>query len=816
MIKLESVCIEGVRGIARKLELDFQGKSFAIVGPNGSGKSAVIDAVEFALTGRISSLEGTGTGGLSVRQHGPHVDKADLPEATAVRLDVNIPSLNKSAIITRTLDSPSNPTFEPDDVDVKTALAEVADHPEIVLSRRDIVSFILVEAGKRSAAIQALLKLDRIEATRAVLNATKNRLQADCDSASGQASTARDALRRHLNIEELDLDELLARVNRRRKELDLSEIPELTAETDVNEGLTETAKRPGFNKESALRDLGALTEAAQEFSNLGETEAERISVSIARLETDPDLLSALQRRSFVEKGLEFVEGPECPLCDTNWDDEDALRTHLQDKLAKSEQARRLQESILADGTAISGESIRIAGLIGPVHEVASSKGENEFARTLADWKADLDSLRSKLLTIDGLIGLKDRLSGGWIREPDALIPNLEALAEGVTATPDQSATFAAQTFLATAQIRLDDYRKEVRKEKAAEKAAAAAKSIYETYCRVAEEALNKLYEEVEEDFSAYYRELNGDDEPKFTAKFTPSEGKLGLDVDFYERGLVPPSAYHSEGHQDGMGVCLYLALMKCLFGDDFGLALLDDVVMSVDASHRYNFCNLLKKHFPDTQFIVTTHDQVWAAQMKAAGLVTAKTSMTFHSWSIDTGPVVQSDEEIWTRIDKDLERSDVASAALALRRHLEYVSRHLADQLLARPPFRADNNHQLGELMPAVLNRMDRLLGKASKSAQSWGKLEERDAIKERREAFSASKSSTGTEQWAVNPAVHYNEWANFGKEDFKPVVAAFRELLDHFRCPSCDSWVYVTPRGGQGESLRCSCDGISLNLKSQ
>ena len=63
----------------------------------------------------------------------------------------------------------------------------------------------------------------------------------------------------------------------------------------------------------------------------------------------------------------------------------------------------------------------------------------------------------------------------------------------------------------------------------------------------------------------------------------PSEGKLDLEVNFYERGLFPPAAYHSEGHQDGMGVCLYLALMKRLFSERFTFALLDDVVMSVDA-----------------------------------------------------------------------------------------------------------------------------------------------------------------------------------------------------------------------------------------
>ena len=47
-----------------------------------------------------------------------------------------------------------------------------------------------------------------------------------------------------------------------------------------------------------------------------------------------------------------------------------------------------------------------------------------------------------------------------------------------------------------------------------------------------------------------------------------------------------------------MGVCLYLALMKRLFGNRFTFALLDDVVMSVDAGHRYQFCKLLKTIFP--------------------------------------------------------------------------------------------------------------------------------------------------------------------------------------------------------------------------
>ena len=814
MIKLESVHIECARGIAQKLELDFQRKPFAISGPNGSGKSAVIDAVEFALTGQIGRLGGIGTKGLSVTDHGPHVDNTKSPDAAFVSLRVHILDLNKSATITRKFESPTKCTIEPQEDDVKAALDEVAAHPEITLSRRDIIRFILVEPSKRSVEIQALLKIDEIGETRSTLNTAQNRLQTALRSASSQVKADSDALRLHAQIETLSANQLLAAVNKRRRVLNLFEISELTAETALDEGLADTAKASSLNKESVLQELKTLSETAETFTGLCATEAAQITTDIGKLDADPTLLAALQRRSLIEEGLELVEGPECPLCDMAWVNEEALRTHLQAKLARSEEARQIQESLERNGAVISDELIRIAALIGPVQMVAASEGQTIFAGELANWKADLDMQRPKLATVDGLSGLKDRLATAWVREPGTLSASLKALTEYVKAKPDQSVALAAQTFLTKAQMRLEDYRGAIRKEKAAGAAAVAAKAAYDTYCSVAERALSRLYKEVQEDFSTYYRELNGDDESKFTAKFTPSESKLDLEVDFYDRGLFPPGAYHSEGHQDGMGVCLYLALMKRLFGNRFSLALLDDVVMSVDSGHRYAFCKLLKKHFPHTQFIITTHDRLWAAQMKSAGLVTSKTSVVFHSWTIDTGPLVESNDEIWVEIDQALARGKVEVAAAALRHHLEYVSRHLADQLGASPAFRADGDYELGELMPSVLARMDQLLGKAADCAQSWSKSEVRSAIVERRKGLAGSKGVTAVEQWAINKAVHYNEWANFAKKDFEPVVAAFRDLLDRFRCTTCGSWLYVTPRRGPSESLRCSCDTIAINLK--
>jgi recombinational DNA repair ATPase RecF len=814
MIQLESAHIEEVRGI-RRLEIDFRKATFAISGPNGSGKSGVIDAIEFGLTGQIGRLTGRGTKGLSLSEHGPHVDKTKFPDAAFVELKVFLPALGKSATITRKVSSPKKPMIVPADEDVKAALAELADHPEITLSRREILRFILVEPSKRSEEIQTLLKLDDIGQTRAALNTAQNKLQTAFTTASALVKSSRDALQLHLQIPTLLAADVLEAANKRRKLLGLPEIAELTADTKLDTELSTGNKASEFNKKSALADLKALSDAAKGFPDFAKTEAAAILAHLAKLESDPALLAALQRRSFVEKGLELVDGPECPLCDRPWEDEQHLRDHLKAKLAKSEEARKLQQSLLNNGTSIAKETIRVTGLLGPVQKSAETLGESALAKLLASWKANLENLKTSLATVDGITSLKDRLRAGWLETPASFAKGLKALTDKVEAKPDQTATLDAQTFLTTAQTRLSDYREAMRKNKAAELAAKSIKTAYEVYCAVLEEELNTLYEEVQEDFSTYYRAINGDDESKFTAKLTPSEGKLDFDVNFYERGLFPPGAYHSEGHQDGMGVCLYLALMKRLFGKRFTFALLDDVVMSVDTGHRYEFCKLLKTHFSETQFVITTHDRLWAEQMRSAGLVTAKTSLAFHSWTIDTGPLVESSKEIWDEIAAALGRGKVEVAAAALRHHLEYVSRLLADQIGATPPFRADGNYELGELLPPVLSRMKDLLGKAAAAAQSWGNDAEKQAAGKRKDALSAAAGASNVEQWAVNKAVHYNEWANFGKRDFQPVVEAFKALLACFRCDTCESWIHVTPRGNS-ESLRCGCNATNLNLKAK
>jgi DNA repair exonuclease SbcCD ATPase subunit len=190
MIRIEKIKIVKFRGII-DLELNPGGENFAACGPNGTGKSGIIDAIEFALTGNLSRLSGRGTKELSVKQHGPHVDYLQNPEKAWVRLEVSIPSLgNKKASITRAVAANTRPVIEPADDDVLSAFANVQLHPEFVLSRRELIRYIIAEPGDRAEEVQALLRLGEVEKLRAVLLRISNTCAKQLDPTDRAARNA--------------------------------------------------------------------------------------------------------------------------------------------------------------------------------------------------------------------------------------------------------------------------------------------------------------------------------------------------------------------------------------------------------------------------------------------------------------------------------------------------------------------------------------------------------------------------------------------------------------------------------------------------
>ena len=379
------------------------------------------------------------------------------------------------------------------------------------------------------------------------------------------------------------------------------------------------------------------------------------------------------------------------------------------------------------------------------------------------------------------------------------------------ALPDLSKEEAAKEFLIVAQEKYDRCREAQRALEMAVRRAGLAVNVFEHYGIVSTAVLEGIYDKVQQDFTEYYSFINRDDEEKFEGKLTPSVGKLAFDVDFYGRGKFPPGAYHSEGHQDSMGLCLYLALMKHMLGDGFTLSVLDDVLMSVDAGHRREVCTLLKQKFPKTQFILTTHDPVWLKFMETEKLIQG--SISFGGWTVNSGPQVWKEDDVWKQIDDKLAKVDVPGAAATLRRYLELVSTILADNLRARVEFHGNGQYNLGDLRPGVLTAWKAQLQEAPGLRCLLGKEVK---IAEASQTDAKQKvAATKSEEWMINKAVHFNAWAALQPKEFAAVAAAFQALLKSMQCtnPKCGEFVCVSPMMGDREALRCGCGTTNINL---
>ncbi|MGY3473604.1 AAA family ATPase [Bradyrhizobium ottawaense] len=813
MIRIETIHIKEFRGI-RDLTLEFKGQNFAACGPNGTGKSGIVDAIEFALTGNISRLAGAGTGGLSVKAHGPHVDSRNKPEAASVTIDVTLPGLgNKKAKIRRSIKSASAPEITPADKDVIAAFESVNLHPEFVLSRRELIRYVLSEPGQRAKEVQSLLRLDDVEKLRAVLQKIANNAAKELAGLERAEKDAVTNLLAALDTAQLTRKSVLDAVNPHRALLGLAPLPELDANTSLKDGLTATTTSgPGrVPKTQAAADLATLREAllalkADAFKQACST----ADTNAAELGKDGVSLTGLSREALLKSALDLYDGTACPVCDTPFEP-DVFKGHLAARLAHLDDVSKRRAALEAElkpildrlhaaGTALN-IMIDYSGLLSPRID----------ASELAKFRT---VLRGRYEQLQKLLPLEDtRAVLAAVHIVQDLEPTMTALDAAIAAIPEPTRQDAARDFLVLAQERLEHYRTARLKLAAGNLRAERATKVSSTYGKVTTAALERIYKEVEAAFASYYRKINEDDESTFTAKLMPSIGKLGFDVDFYGRGHFPPGAYHSEGHQDGMGLCLYLALMNHLLGTNFTFAVLDDVLMSVDAGHRRQVCALLKDRFPNTQFIFTTHDEIWLRHMKSEGLIKSRNFAHFRTWTVDCGPTEWDDRDVWAELEVYTAKNDVRAAGALLRHYLEHFAKEACDRLRASVEFRGDAQFMLGDLLPRATSTLGDLLKKAKVAAHSWNQKDVVERITAIETAFGEAKTKTDYENWQINTAVHFNEWADLKNQDFAPVVEAFRTFTGAFACETCNEMLFVVPERGKKEALRCGCGAFNFNL---
>ena len=672
-MKLLEVEISNVRGIVHEV-LFLEGKNLVIWGPNGSGKSAVVDAIDFLLTGRVSRLSGKGTGQLSLSKHGPHIDRT--PAEAVVRAKIKLPGVTQPIEIKRCMATPSRCEYEKSMKDRVEPLMKLAQRGQHVLTRREVLKFVTAEANTRAQEIQELLDITEIEETRKALVTVKNSLSRETDNAKQHLDTDKRDVNATVQKPDFKIQVVLEVVNQNRAVLGGEPISELHS-TDLKKSIkpqvAQTGEKP-VNVTLFERDIQNIRQILSETKQSLAKKDETLRGLIAAITADPALLRAFKQRELIELGRKLIdETGSCPLCETEWPPGE-LSEHLDHRLSTAQVVREKQDQIRQLSGDIAGVLKNVSSSLEKAIAVVKVAELEDERLILQTW---VDNLK---MLVGVLIAPVDKYPGNGfsatqvenLLAPEGIIDLLESIYERVKkkfpeSTPEQTA-WDILTRLEENIKALERSQKELQ---SAELLRRRAIILSDTFEKARDSILSSLYESVKDRFVELYQHLHGPDEENFAAYIQPNGPALNFDVDFHGRGPHPPHALHSEGHQDSMGLCLYLALAERLTQGWIDLIILDDVMMSVDATHRRQLCRLLNDSFPNRQFLITTHDKTWANQLKAEGVVDKRGFFEFYNWNVETGPRVNRETGMWEKIDTDLENNDIPSAAARLRRGSE-------------------------------------------------------------------------------------------------------------------------------------------------
>ena len=818
-MRLLELEIQNFRGI-RYVQLKPNGKNLVIWGPNGCGKSSVIDAIDFLLTGRISRLTGAGTGGISLAKHGPHIECNG--SQAQVRAIVTLPGVEGTVTLQRCVDQPGTLTCIPAEAKVAfERIQTLARRGQHVLTRREILHYVTSEGGTRAQEIQELLNLTEVENIRKNLVKVSNNLAKEYKAAKTSVSQAEGNLCATLGIAKLNLKAALELVNQQRAVLGAGKT-ELLSPEQMKSGIQLPPARSGgqnINVTLIAADISNLKLAIQPGKRAELAHADQVlRQALAQLRANPNMQRALSLRQLTELGMSLLdESGRCPLCETAWP-AGHLRVQFQTRLDSAEEASLIQQAIVTHSKELLTRGYGVKASLDKVIAVASAADLSEAASVLSRWRTPLtqwialleDPITDYPAPTAGLAEVESLFAEPAQPVEDLLDELLENIQDKYPSITPEQVAWDTLTRLEE-NLKALDGATQVQQQK--KLFAERAQALEESFEQARDSILGQLYAKIQDRFTTLYRSLHGEDENAFVASLEPEGAALKFEVDFHGHGKHPPQALHSEGHQDSMGLCLYFALAERLTDGIIDLVLLDDVVMSVDSGHRRELCRVLKQDCQNRQFLITTHDRDWAAQLKSEGVVTSSSTVEFCNWSLNGGPRVVDEPDIWNAIAQDLDRTDVPSAAARLRRGSEQFYSEMCDRLQAEVRYHMSGRWELGELMSAANGRYRKLITKAKQAAQSWNNRAEMDRLSVLESVHGQIYSRTQLEQGIINANVHYNVWHSCSRRDFEPVVSAFHDLYDHFHCGHCNSVVYIVKNGMNEEAVKCACGAIQWNL---
>ena len=173
-----------------------------------------------------------------------------------------------------------------------------------------------------------------------------------------------------------------------------------------------------------------------------------------------------------------------------------------------------------------------------------------------------------------------------------------------------------------------------------------------------------------------------------------------------------PLLHYSESHLDTLGLSYFLALRRreAVLHPEFKILVLDDVLHSVDAEHRYRIASLLKQEFSDHQIIIVTHDRYFYDRLRMTLGTGGIRYLAISDWDLERGPIIGDSS---TDLDRILSREDrlqksAEELAAAGGRLFEILLKSLTERLKVAVLARFSFAYDVGSLWPPLAKKMRR------------------------------------------------------------------------------------------------------------
>jgi energy-coupling factor transporter ATP-binding protein EcfA2 len=815
-LRLLQLEIHEVRGI-RAITLSLEGKSVVVLGPNGTGKSSIADALDFLLTGKIGRLAGEGTEGIVLREVGPHLQTP--PEDAWVAATFLLPGGAGTVRLSRRFSHPSRLKVEGQSPAAVASVLALAERGQHMLTRRELLRYIVARAQTRAERVAALLNIQGVESSRQAAVKVSGSFDRTWRGSAASARAIEARLSITAGLATYSGAELLSESNRLLGTLGAGPLAGIDHAT-LSAALARLPPQPASSRITrpevgraitTLRD----TQASERIRDL-ETSDASLRSTLGSIREDAENNWYSRTLGVVRESIPLVDDSgRCPVCDTRWEPAD-LRTHLAEKIAHAETSSTELRKIEQDSASIRSRLDSVIAIVSSLEAASRAAGVPDAAAGVSEWRSQIEALNQLMaapLTLypdprfppEGVAALlwSDQVERSLVVLAGRLTPLL----------PEVSPAQDARDQLTRIDTLLGQLESALQSEREYERAHELAVALSTEYEASRDAVLESVYDEVAEKFLEYYRGLHPSDSAGTTASLIPTGAGLSFEVGYEGLGPFPPHAVHSEGHQDSMGFCLYLALSERLTQGVLEMMILDDVLTSVDAEHRRAAAGLLSRLGQSKQFIVLTHDSVWARQLRTAGLVSEARVWRLNGWSLSGGPAIALRGDWWGDIPRFLDVGDVSSAASALRRNLEYILGESCEALGAKLAYRVEAGPDFGELYTALLERCNELLAKAKQQANSVNNRPRVAEIGARHALLKAASQEVAREQWVVNLNIHYNQFAAMSPGEVTPAVAAFEQILAQVSCTACNGLLTVLRQDNHDAVLKCPCGAVTWAL---